>query len=210
MLSLQDLLGQQQGDTALSEISNTVGADQSLVNSAVQMALPAILSGLANNASTPEGAQSLDNALTNDHDGSLLSNLSGLGGLIFSELQTPEPTPPQLNAGGILNHILGNNQAPVVEEVSNKTGLQMGQVAQILLMLAPIVMSYLGQQKRQQNIGADGLGGLLGGLLGGGRQAPASSGNMMMDMASAMLDRDRDGSSMDDIASMALNYITNR
>jgi hypothetical protein len=29
-------------------------------------------------------------------------------------------------------------------------------------------------------------------------------------MASAMLDRDRDGSSMDDIASMALNYITNR
>jgi hypothetical protein len=211
MLSLQDLLGQQQGETALNEISNTVGADSSLVNSAVQMALPAILSGLANNASTPEGAQSLDNALANDHDGSVLGNLGGLGSMIFNQLQTPEPTPPQLNAGGILDHILGNNQAPVVEEVSNKTGLQMGQVAQILLMLAPIVMGYLGQQKRQQNVGADGLGGLLGGLLGGGRQAaPASSGNMMMDMASAMLDRDRDGSSMDDIASMALNYITNR
>lgn len=211
MLTLQDLLGQEHGDTALNEISNSVGADSSLVNSAVQMALPAILSGLANNASTPEGAQSLDNALTNDHDGSLLGNLGGLGGLIFNQLQTPDPTPPQLNAGGILNHILGNNQAPVVEEVSNRTGLQMGQVAQILLLLAPIVMAYLGRQKRQQNVGADGLGGLLGGLLGGGQQAaPASSGNMMMDMASAMLDRDRDGSSMDDIATMALNYITNR
>lgn len=211
MLSLQDLLGQEQGETAISEISQNVGAEPSLVNSAVQMALPAILSGLANNAATPEGAQSLDNALTNDHDGSLLGNLGGLGGLILNQLQTPEPTPPQLNAGGILNHILGNAQAPVVEEVSSRTGLQMGQVAQILLMLAPIIMGYLGQQKRQQNVGADGLGGLLGGLLGGGQQAsPPSSGNAMMDLASSVLDRDRDGSAMDDIASMALNYITKR
>lgn len=211
MLSLQDLLGQSQGEAAISEISNTVGADSSLVNSAVQMALPAILGGLANNASTPEGAQSLDSALTNDHDGSILGNLGGLGSMIFDQLQTPEPTPPQLNAGGILGHILGSNQAPVVEEVSNKTGLQMGQVAQILLMLAPIVMAYLGRQKRQQNVQADGLGGLLGGLLGGGQQsAPQSSGNAMMDLASSMLDRNRDGSAMDDIASMALNYITKR
>ncbi|QQS33687.1 MAG: DUF937 domain-containing protein [Acidobacteriota bacterium] len=211
MFSLQDLLGQEQGEAAIGEISQTVGADSSLVNSAIQMALPAILSGLANNAATPEGAQSLDSALTNDHDGSVLGNLGGLGSLIFGQLQTPEPTPPQLNAGGILNHILGNNQAPVVEEVSTKTGLQMGQVAQILLMLAPIVMGYLGKEKRQQGVGADGLGGLLGGLLGGGQQAaPQSSGNAMMDLASSMLDRNRDGSAMDDIASMALSYITKR
>lgn len=206
MLSLQDLLGREQGETALSEISNTVGADSSLVNSAVQMALPAILSGLAHNAASPDGAESLDAALTNDHDGSVLGNLGGLGSLIFSQLQTPEPTPPQLNAGGILNHILGTNQAPVVEEVSRGTGLQMGQVAQILLMLAPIVMGYLGQQKRQQNVGADGLGGLLGGLLGGAQTQRASSGNAMVDMATSMIDSNRDGSAMDDIASMAMKY----
>lgn len=211
MFSLQDLLGQQQGDSAIGEIASTVGADSSLVNTAVQMALPAILGGLANNASSPQGAESLDAALTNDHDGSVLGNLGGLGSLIFGQLQTPEPTPPQLNAGGILGHILGTNQAPVVEEVSRGTGLQMGQVAQILLMLAPIVMGYLGQQKRQQNVGADGLGGLLGSILGGGQQAaPQSSGNAMMDLATSMLDRNRDGSAMDDIASMALGYLTKR
>lgn len=212
MLSLQDLLGQEQGNAALGEISQTVGADSSLVNSAVQMALPAILGGLQRNTASPEGAQSLDSALATDHDGSVLGNLGGLGSLIFGQLQTPEPTPPQLNAGGILGHILGNNQGPVVEQVSNNTGLNMGQVAQILMMLAPIVMGYLGQQKREQNVGADGLGGLLGGLLGGGQAAaaPQSSGNPMMDMASSMLDSDRDGSAMDDIASMALNYITKR
>ena len=211
MLSLQDLLGQDQGNTALGEISNTVGAEPSLVNSAIQMALPAIIGGLANNAASPQGAQSLDQALERDHDGSIFGNLGGLGSMILGQLQTPDPTPKQLDAGGILGHILGSNQGPVVEQVSNNTGLNMGQVAQILMMLAPLVMGYLGQQKRQQNVGADGLGGLLGGLLGGqSAAAPQSSGNAMMDMASSMLDSDRDGSAMDDIASMALNYLTKR
>lgn len=211
MLSLQDLLGQDQGNAALGEISNTVGAEPSLVNSAIQMALPAIIGGLAKNAADPQGAQSLDQALSRDHDGSILGNLGGLGSMILGQLQTPEPTPKQLDAGGILGHILGNNQGPVVQQVSNNTGLNMGQVAQILMMLAPLVMGYLGQQKQQQGIGADGLGGLLGGLLGGQTAAaPQSSGNAMVDMASSMLDSDRDGSAMDDIASMALNYLTKR
>ena len=74
-------------------------------------------------------------------------------------------------------------------------------------MMLPIVMGYLGQQKRQQNVGADGLGGLLGGLLGGGQQQAASTGNPMLDMASSMLDSDGDGSVMDDIASMAFKYL---
>jgi hypothetical protein len=212
MLNLQELLGHEQGDTALNEISQTVGADRSLVNSAIQMALPVMIGGLANNAATPQGAQSLDQALSRDHDGSLLGKLGGLGSLIFGQLQSPEPTPKQLDAGGILNHILGSNQAPIVEQVSNSTGLNMGQVAQILMMLAPLVMGYLGKQKRQQNVGADGLGGLLGGLLGGGQAqtAQASPGNPVMDMATAALDRNNDGSVVDDIASMALSYISKR
>ncbi len=210
MFSLQDLLGQQQGTEAVEQISQNVGAEPSLVNTAIQAALPMILSGLANNASTPEGAESLNGALEKDHDGSLLGNLGGLGSLIFGGQQAAPP-PRQADAGGILGHIFGSNQGQVAQEVSNQSGLGVGQVAQILMMLAPIVMSYLGQQKQQQGVGADGLGGLLGGLLGGQQAAAApSSGNPMMDMASSMLDRDGDGSSMDDIASMAFNYITKK
>ena len=213
MFSLQDLLGQQQGSQALQEISGQVGAEPSLVNSAIQAALPAILGGLANNASTPQGAESLDSALQQDHDGSILGNLGSLGSLIFDQ---STPTPRQADAGGILGHILGTDQQnEVAQEASQKSGLPVGQVAQILMMLAPIVMGYLGQQKQQQNVGADGLGGLLGGILGGalgGGQAAAapSSGNPMGDIASSMLDSDRDGSALDDIASMAFNYITKK
>lgn len=211
MFSLEDLLGQQQGNQAIEAISGQVGADNSMVNTAIQMALPALINGLANNASTPQGAESLNTALDQDHsDGSVLSNLGGLGSLIFGGQQAAPP--PAANAGGILGHILGGNQNAVAQDVSQKSGLDVGQVAQILMMLAPIVMSYLGQQKQQQNVGADGLGGLLGGLLGGqqAQAAPQSSGNAVLDMASSILDSDRDGSALDDIASMAMKYMSNK
>ncbi|MFL6466957.1 MAG: DUF937 domain-containing protein [Pyrinomonadaceae bacterium] len=202
MYSLQDLLGQQQGSEAVDQISQQVGAEPSMVNSAIQAALPMILGSLANNAATPGGAESLDNALANDHDGSLLDNLGSLGGLVLDQ-QTP--TPRQADAGGILGHILGTNQGAVAQEASKKSGLPIGQVAQILMMLAPIVMAYLGRQKQEQGVGPEGLGGLLGGLLGG-----QAGGNTMGNIASSMLDRDGDGSSLDDIASMAFNYVTGR
>ena len=213
MFSLQDLLGQEQGNEAVDQISQNVGADSSMVNTAIQMALPALINGLANNAATPEGAQSLDTALEQDHSGGgVLDNLGGLAGMIFGGQQEAAPPPRQADAGGILGHILGSNQGQVAQEVSERSGLNMGQVAQILMFLAPIVMSYLGKQKQEQGVGADGLGGLLGSLLGGGQQAAPqeSSGNAMIDMASNMLDSDRDGSAMDDIASMAYKYITGK
>ena len=201
MFSLQDLLGPQQGSEAVDQISQTVGAEPSMVNSAIQAALPAILGGLASNASDPQGAQSLDQALEQDHDGGILDNLGGLGGMIFGQ----QATPRQADAGGILGHILGGSQGRVAQDVSQQTGLPTGQVAQILMMLAPIVMAYLGQQKRQQGVGADGLGGLLGGLLGGG--APSYQPQQQ---SGGFLDRDGDGSSMDDIASMAMDYFNRR
>jgi hypothetical protein len=204
MFSLEDLLGQQQGNQAVEQISQQVGAQPSLVNSAIQMALPAILSGLANNAATPQGAQSLDNALQRDHDGSVLDNLGGLGSLIFGQQAQPEPPPRQMDAGGILGHILGGSQGQVAQQISNQSGLNIGQVAQILMFLAPIVMGYLGKQKQQQGLDADSLSNWLGGQQQQIQQSPQGG------FLERMLDRDGDGSSMDDIASMAFNYMTNR
>ena len=199
MFSLQDMLGQQKGGEALTQISQQVGADPSAVSSVVQMALPSILGGLANNAATPQGAESLNNALEQDHDGGLLDNIGSLSGMIFGG----ESATREADAGGILGHVLGGSQGQVVQQASQQSGLQSGQVAQILMMLAPIVMAYLGRQKREQGVDAGGLGGLLGGILGGAQpSAPQASGGF--------LDRDGDGSSLDDIASMAFNYLRNR
>ena len=202
MFSLQDLIGPQQGNQALDQISQSVGADQSAVNTAIQMALPALINGLARNASTPQGAESLNNALEQDNHAGVLDNLGGLGSMIFGGQQAAPPR--QADAGGILGHILGTNQGPVAQEVSNQTGLGVGQVAQILMFLAPIVMGYLGKQKQEQGLGPDGLSNWLGGQ----QQEIEQSGQG--GFLNNILDQDRDGSSMDDIASMAWKYMTNR
>jgi hypothetical protein len=202
MFSLEELLGQQQGSEAVGQISQTVGAEPSLVNSAIQMALPALINGLANNASTPEGAQNLNNALE-QHDGGILDNLGGLGGLASSIFGGGQSS-PQLNAGGILGHILGGNQGNVTQQISNQSGLGAGQVAQILMLLAPIVMGYLGRQKQQNNLDAGGLSQILGQQQQQIQQAP--QGGFLQNM----LDSDHDGSITDDIASMAFKYMTNR
>ncbi len=195
MFSLEDLLGQQGGGDALGQISNMLGADQNVTNSAIQMALPVILSGLANNAATPQGAESLNNALEKDHDGGILDMLGGfLGG------QAPQSR--QTDGGGILGHILGPKQGQVAQEISNKSGMDIGQVAKLLITLAPIVMGFLGKQKRQNGLDAGGITDLLTGQ----QQQAQASGNPMMDMASKMLDSDGDGSAMDDLAAMAANY----
>ena len=169
-----------------------------------------LISGLANNAATPQGAENLNSALEKDHHESVLDNLGGLAGMIFGG-GAQAPTPRQADAGGILEHILGGGQGRVAHEVSERSGLNMGQVAQVLMFLAPIVMGYLGRQKQEQNVGADGLGGLLGGLLSGVQgKEENSQGGSIFDMVSGMLDQNRDGGSMDDIASMAHKYMTQK
>lgn len=192
MLSLQDLLGQEQGSDAVNQISQTLGANPTTTSNAIQMALPMILGALAKNASDPQGAESLSNTLEKNHDGSILN---GLGGYLNQ---------PNTDDGiGILGHIFGQKQGAAAQQVSQNSGLDMGQVAQLMITLAPIVMGYLGRKKQQENLDAGGLSQVLQGQ----QQQIQQTNNPIMDMISNFLDSDQDGSSMDDLASIAANYM---
>ncbi len=197
MFSLEDLLGQKQGNEAVEQISQSLGANPTVTNSAIQMALPMILGALAKNAQQPNGAEQLSNTLQKNHDGGILDNLGGFLG-----------NNQQANADGlgILGHIFGNKQGAVAQQVSQNSGLDIGQVAQLMITLAPIVMGFLGKKKAEQNLDAGGLQNMLGEQ----QQQMQSSGNPTMDMISGYLDRDGDGSSMDDLASMAASYFQRR
>lgn len=200
MFSLSDILGQQQGDETLGQISSAIGADQSATSSAIQLALPMILNGLANNASTPDGAQALNNTLDQHHAGGGI--LGNLGGLIMGQLTGT----PQADGGGILGHIFGGGQETAAQNISNNSGLNAGQVMQLLMMLAPIVMGFLGKKKQEEGLNADGLSGYLGGQ----QQQMQQQDSGIMGMVSGFLDSDKDGSALDDVASMAFNYFTKK
>ena len=100
--------------------------------------------------------------------------------------------------GKILGHILGNRRGAVEQGIGRSTGMNPAQVAQLLMVLAPIVMAALGRAKRQQNVDAGGLGGMLQREQQEmQRRAPATSG------LGGLLDKNNDGQIMDDLARMA-------
>lgn len=135
-LSVLETLRQHLDAQTIQQMSSAIGADPAATSGAVSMALPALVGALSNNAATPQGAAALDKAL-DAHDGSILGNLGGLltgGGGI---------------GGAILGHILGSRRGTVEDGVAKSSGLSAQQVAQLLTMLAPMVMGVLGRMKRQ-------------------------------------------------------------
>lgn len=195
-MNLTGILNEALSGGTVSQISQAIGADENTTSNAIQAALPALLGGLANNSQSEDGASSLLNAL-NRHDGSILDNL---GGFIAAAAGGNQ------DGAGILGHVFGGQQSNVEQGVSAASGLDMSKVGPLLMMLAPIVLGALGRTNQQQG-GLDT--GSLAGLLGGA-QSQMSSGSPMLDMISGMLDRDKDGSAVDDILGMAGRMLSGR
>lgn len=188
-MNLSELLDSPIGKSIIGRVSGQLGMGESEAAGAVNMAVPAILAGLNRNAKSPEGAESLNKALETKHDGSLLDNLSGMLQGHTQELEQ--------DGKGILSHIFGNNLSAVEEGISQKSGVSKNKIASLLSMVAPIVMAYIGKQKREANADAGGLGDMLGGLLTGSPQGGAGDG--IMSMLGGILDKDGDGNPLNDI-----------
>lgn len=189
MSILNDLTNQLSGP-ALQALSQQLGADSQNTQSAISAALPMLIGAMARNASQDQGAQALNQALAKDHDGSILSNLQGF-------LSSPDNGP----GPGILRHVLGGNQPQVAQGVSQMSGLNTAQVVQLLQNLAPIVMGMLGQQQRSRGLDAGGLASILQGERQEAAQQPGQAG-AALSMLNSLLDRDGDGSALDDIGGM--------
>ena len=187
-MNLEALLGLLQGQD-IENLASQVGGNEGEVKNGVMAALPAMLAALGKNAGTEKGAEELNNALENKHDGSILDNLSGY-------LSNPDLK----DGAGILNHLFGNQTSNVANAVSQSSGLDTNGSMKMLQMLAPILMGMLGQQKKQNNLDAKGLGNLTSMLASNfGSEAGASG---IMEAVTNLLDANKDGNVMDDILGM--------
>ncbi|MDP5139759.1 MAG: DUF937 domain-containing protein, partial [Spirosomaceae bacterium] len=187
MAGILDLLNSDIGKTIISGVSGSTGAPQNKTADLLGMAMPILMGAMQRNAATPQGAAGLLGALQNKHGGGIMDNLGGLfqGGVDDSVMQDGQ---------GILGHILGGKQAGVETALSQKSGMDMAQVSQILKVAAPILMGVLGKQVQQNNVqDTNGLSNVLGGLLGGGQ------GSSQQSMIEKFLDADGDGSILDDV-----------
>ncbi|MEP3836079.1 MAG: DUF937 domain-containing protein [Algibacter sp.] len=192
MAGILDLLNSDLGKTIISGVAGSTGNDSNKTSSVLTMALPVLMKAMERNASTPEGAAGLMGALQGKHDGSILNNLGGLfdGGVDENVKE---------DGSKILNHVLGAKQQGVEKIIGEKSGLDTDSVANILKVAAPILMGVLGNQAKQQNVSAsNGIGDLLGGMLGG------NSATQDQSFLEKILDADGDGSVIDDVAGMVL------
>ena len=187
-MNLEALLGLLQGQD-IGNLASQVGGNEGEAKKGVMAALPAMLAALGKNAGTEKGAEELNNALEKKHDGSILDNLSGY-------LSNPDLK----DGAGILNHLFGNQTSNVANAVSQLSGLDTNGSMKMLQMLAPILMGMLGQQKKENNLDAKGLGNLTSMLASNFGSEAGTSG--IMETVTNLLDANKDGNVVDDIMGM--------
>lgn len=200
MADLMDLLKNQLTDGVVDQLSRQLGgADKQQTAAAASSIFSTILAGLAKNATSKDGAASLSNALEKDHDGGILDSFTDiLGGRAV-------PTNTRaMNGSGILKHVLGSKQSGAIEMISKMSGLGSDKTGSLMSMLAPMVLGTLGKAKKEQGMGIEDLTGFLTGSL-----KKQQDNAPEMGIIGKLLDRDGDGSYMDDIAGMGMNILGN-
>jgi hypothetical protein len=161
----------------IGDVARKLGISESEARAAVTTALPAIVAGLSANASSADGAASLEKALTK-----------------HTTKSTKVDDVDEEDGRKIVSHVFGSKKEAVEEAAAAKSDVAKDIIAKILPIVAPIVLAWLAQKflggdksetkadAKEESSGGIGdilgglvgskqgqdmLGGLLGGLLGG-------------------------------------------
>lgn len=186
--SIVDLVTSQLGPDGIRTLGDRFGLDPATTQRTIAAAVPLLTGGLSRNAAQPQGAAALHQAVTRDHDGSILDNLGGF----LSQGDTGL-------GGAILGHVFGNRQGNAADGLAKTAGVDAGTAGQILMMLAPLILGALGKLTRQRGLDTGGLTDVLN---NSHAQAQAQAPSGMGAILGGLLDQNNDGSVMDDITRM--------
>ena len=170
---LDAILGAQGGGPAAAA-GQAVGLSQDQTSAALSALVPALASGLSKNASMPGGLDALLGALT-----------GGGHTRYVDDPSTLQSADAVTDGNNILGHILGSKDASraVASQAAAQTGLGEDVLKKLLPMAATLVMGSLAKQQ----------GGVAAAVPGAG----------VLSMLTPLLDRDRDGSMIDDVLGQA-------
>ncbi|MDQ0783321.1 DUF937 domain-containing protein [Chryseobacterium sp. W4I1] len=174
-MNLIDLLTGSTSNQVAEQAENKFGISKNQIIALLAVAAPLVISYLRNKSQDTNEAEALNNALDKDHDGSILDDAS-------------QAEARQAEGGSILDHVFGGQKSNVENQLSQNTGISIDKIGPILAMLAPVIMGYIGKEKQQNNVGAGGLGDLLGGILGNAsNQAQAQQSSPLNDILGSVL-----------------------
>lgn len=173
-MSLLDLLTGSTGNQVATQAENKFGVSKTQILALLAVAAPLVISYLKNKSQDTKEAESLNNALDKDHDGSILDDVS-------------QADARQNEGGSILSHVFGSDKSAVENNLSQNTGISIDKIGPILSMLAPVIMGYIGKEKQQNNVGAGGIGDLLGGILGNAQSQSQASSDPLSNILGSVL-----------------------
>lgn len=199
--SIMDLLSAPQAAGARQQIGQQLGLDEASTAKAIQALLPALAAGLASNAQKPGGVEALVGALTNGQHERYLDQPESLGRLASLA-----------DGKAILGHLLGSKDMSraVAGAAAKKTGLSDELLKTALPMVATMVMGQLArgtkdkQAQSANTFGLEDLMGMIGGASGSQQADRKQAGGGLMGMLGGMLDKNKDGSAVDDIFNMVM------
>ena len=182
------LLGSLLSNSSLGSLSNNTGVQKPELSKLLILALPLILKYMTSNSQSQSGLSSLFGALGAHQN----------RGTVESQIENADTEDGQK----ILGHIFGNDEDQVVNQLAKESGVDAGDVMNVLGTIAPYVMSGLSAATQsahtQQTSGVDLSDGLdvgdLMSMFGGSavqQQAPvansASNGTQLINALLSMM-----------------------
>jgi OmpA-OmpF porin, OOP family len=154
--SLMGVLGPQ----VVGPVASQLGESPDTVQRGLQTGATAMLAGLAAKAGQPGFLSQIFGMITNpaNSGGALSGVTSNLGSLISGGSAN---SPIATLGSQFLSTIFGSNTSAVTDTIGRSVGLSGGKAGSLLSMAAPLVLGFLGQHVRQNNLSAADLGSTL-------------------------------------------------
>ncbi|ADQ18643.1 OmpA/MotB domain protein [Leadbetterella byssophila DSM 17132] len=140
--------------TAITRISDYLDQDPVDVTAGLSAALPTLIAGFMQKASTTQGAGYLLNLLKNDSRSEEFS-FDIAGALDSGKAAGLVPV-----GSGILSSLFGDKVKAVTEAISNASGMREG-TSSLLNLAAPLIMGILSRKVKNEGLGLSGLVSLL-------------------------------------------------
>ena len=125
----------------VQKISDLIGQSADKTKTGLKSVIPALMSGIVDKGSTPEGASTLVD-IVNTHN--------------FESSTKPDES--KLNEGNdVVKNIFGNNLNNVVSNLGASTGLSGSSITKMLGLAAPVLMGVLGSKVKNEKLSSSGL-----------------------------------------------------
>ena len=164
--------------SAVQQLGSQLGLDRAQTASALSALVPALSAGLRQNVQSADGLSGLARALSTGNHQRYINDPAALG-----------DAATVADGNGILSHVFGSKD--VSRQVAAQAGAQTGLGPEVMKRMLPLVATLvMGSMSRQA--ASPGESSLTGGTGAGG----------LLEMLGGALDRNRDGSALDDITGM--------